>query len=86
MSICVSSKYSDAIPVQNLSFKSVSEGLIQIFSRSSYPKEIQISEDHLQVNLHLNSLTNSELRCTTLLCVTLKVILLKGYVLPQKVY
>ncbi|MCP8719654.1 MAG: reverse transcriptase domain-containing protein, partial [Asgard group archaeon] len=40
-SICVASKYPDAIPVQNLSSKSVIQALIQIFSRSGYPKEIQ---------------------------------------------
>ena len=39
--ICCASKYPEAIPIPNLSSKEVVHALIQIFSKTGYPKKIQ---------------------------------------------
>lgn len=42
--ICLSSKYPDAIPVPNLTSKTVVEALLLIFSRMGFPKVIQTDQ------------------------------------------
>ena len=39
--VCQASKYPDAIPVKDLTSKSVIHALIQIFSKTGFPREIQ---------------------------------------------
>lgn len=42
--ICLSSKYPDAVPVLDITSKSVVNALFQIFSRMGFPKEIQTEQ------------------------------------------
>ncbi|GBM66033.1 hypothetical protein AVEN_147359-1 [Araneus ventricosus] len=39
--ICMSSRYPDAIPVADISSVSVTDALLEIFSRMGFPREIQ---------------------------------------------
>ncbi|GBN32411.1 hypothetical protein AVEN_169507-1, partial [Araneus ventricosus] len=39
--ICMSSRYPDAIPVTDISFVSVTDALLEIFSKMGFPREIQ---------------------------------------------
>ncbi|KAG8183285.1 hypothetical protein JTE90_004905 [Oedothorax gibbosus] len=42
--VCMSSKYPDAIPVENLKSTSIIDALLQVFSRMGFPKELQTDQ------------------------------------------
>ena len=42
--LCLASKYPEAVPVPDITSKSVVEALLQIFSRMGFPKEIQTDQ------------------------------------------
>ncbi|GFY35184.1 retrovirus-related Pol polyprotein from transposon 17.6 [Trichonephila clavipes] len=80
--ICMSSKFPEAIPVSDISSVSVTDALLNIFSRMGFPREIQCDQGTSFTSaLTTEFLKDSEyLSGIVLLCIIHRVTLLSDFI------
>ncbi|GFX21937.1 retrovirus-related Pol polyprotein from transposon 412 [Trichonephila clavipes] len=79
--ICMSSKFPEAIPVSDISSVSVTDALLNIFSRTGFPREIQCDQGTSFTSaLTTEFLKDSEYLSGIVLCIIHRVTLLSDFI------
>ncbi|GFV02402.1 retrovirus-related Pol polyprotein from transposon 412 [Trichonephila clavipes] len=79
--ICMSSKFPEAIPVSDISSVSVTDALLNIFSRMGFPREIQCDQGTSFTSaLTTEFLKDSEYLSDIVLCIIHRVTLLSDFI------
>ncbi|GFY36749.1 retrovirus-related Pol polyprotein from transposon 412 [Trichonephila clavipes] len=81
MAICMSSKFPEAIPVSDISSVSVTDALLNVFSRMGFPREIQCDQGTSFTSaLTTEFLKDSEYLSGIVLCIIHRVTLLSDFI------
>ncbi|GFV03815.1 retrovirus-related Pol polyprotein from transposon 297 [Trichonephila clavipes] len=79
--ICMSSKFPEAIPVSDISSVSVTDALLNIFSRMGFPREIQCDQGTSFTSaLTTEFLKDSEYLSGIVLCIIHRVTLMSDFI------